>query len=307
MKNKITAIFILYQFIILAQPILNFTDINFTSSVNRFTANPLLLTTGGNGASQTWDYSNLVLTPITPSQATVETTAPFISTFSTSNLIVKNTTGSNNLYIYFLLSNSKLELLGISNSTNIIVDFSPNPLTQFEFPLTFNSTISDSYSTINDPTQNNPFTIKYDAYGTLITPFGTFNNVFRTKKLDGIFPEYNWYEQNSNKALLSVIFGSTGINSVTFYQHNTLNTTKLEINEIKIYPNPAKNLIQVSYELNQNEVLSYKVNDILGRKVLSGQAENNAIINITELMQGEYVLEFKNIDGYVIRKKFIKL
>ncbi len=307
MKNKITTIFILIQSLILAQPILNFTDINFTSSVNRYTTNPLLFSTGGNGASQTWDYSNLVLTTITPSQATVEATAPFISTFSTSNLIVKNTTGSNNLYIYFLLSNSKLELLGISNSTNIIVDYSPNPLTQFDFPFTFNTTISDSYSTINDPTQNNPFTIKYDAYGTLITPFGTFNNVFRTKKLDGIFPEYNWYEQNSNKALLSVIFGSTGINSVTFYQHNTLNITKFEINEIKIYPNPAKNLIQVSYEQNQNEVLSYNVNDILGRKVLSGQAENNAIINITELIQGEYVLEFKNIDGYATRKKFIKL
>lgn len=303
MKIKFTTILILFKCIILAQPILNNADINFISSVNRFVANPVIFTTGGNGQNQTWDYSNVSLTPISASQSIVVTSAPFQSTFTNSNLIVKNTTSNNDLFLYFLLSNSKLELLGLSNLTNIIVDFNSNPLTQFEFPFTYNYLINDSYSTSNEPGINNAFTIKYDAFGTLITPYGTYNNVFRTKRLDGIFPEYNWYEQNTNKVILSVIFGSSGITSVTFFQQNNLNISKFKKDKFEIYPNPTATFINLN---TSTEIQNYKIFDLIGRKIKTEKLDKNQKIDVSQLDAGNYFIEVQDINNNIFLEKFIK-
>lgn len=307
MKNSITFLFHFVSIYLVAQPVLNSTDINLIGSVNRFTASPIGFTVGPNGANQTWDYSSLTLTPIGTYNQELVTSSPFSATFPAANYTIKIPNPSNDYYLYYMLNSSKFELLGFADSTTI-TNFSSNPITEFEFPFTYNLTINDSYADINNPTSSHQFSILYDAYGTLITPFGTFTNIYRTKKIENsIYPEYAWYNQNTNKAILTVSIGSSASTTlVTFYQHTNLSITEYENNKTVIYPNPASENITIQNPENQTEKLNYKIIDLTGRIIKSENSNYNQIINIADLTTGNYIIEIKEQNGNTSKKKFIK-
>lgn len=290
----------------LAQPILNSTDIDYTGTVTSFTANPIGFTTGQDGANQIWNYSAIAVTQSAISTGLQVTTAPFETSFPTANYIIKSTTSNTDLFGFFNITSTKLELLGLASSALILVNFNPNPQTQFEFPFTYDLTVNDSYSTINDPTAINPFTLKYDAYGTIVTPFDTFNNSYRIKKLDGIFPEYTWYQQNTNKSILRVVFGSTGVTSVTFYQQNNLKIEEFNKSNIKIYPNPTNDYIIIENTNSTKNLESYNLTDITGKILKTDKIYLNQKIDISNFNQGLYFIEVTNEDGSVLNQKVLK-
>lgn len=301
-------LFIIYFFsaLLYAQPILNSTHINYAGNVNRFSANPIGFTTGTNGINQTWDYSNIALTPIDTSVANIVSSAPFIANFPTANYIVKSSSNGNDLYTFFFSTPSKLEILGIASASVEFVNFSPNPQTLFEFPYTYNLIINDTYSTSTSPSANNPFSIQYDASGILITPFGTYNT-FRTKKMDGIFPEYTWYKENTNNAILNVAFGSSGVVSVKFYQYFDLGLEENKNNKTTIYPNPSTSFIIIQNLEKQVDNFNYKIFDITGRTVKSANANYDEKINIEDLTNGNYIIQIISENGKKANKKLLKI
>lgn len=66
-----------------------------------------------------------------------------------------------------------------------------------------------------------------------------------------------------------------------------------------IFPNPAKNLIQIKSDL---EIEQVRIIDALGKVIL---AQNNTEINVEHLAKGIYTLEISTGNGKVFRK-FIK-
>ena len=307
MKNSITFLFHFVSMYLVAQPVLNSTDINLIGSVNRFSASPIGFNVGPNGANQTWDYSSLTLTPIGTYNQELVTSSPFSATFPTANYIIKIPNPGNDYYSYYMLNSSKFELLGFTESTTI-TNFSSNPMTEFEFPFTYNLTVNDSYADINNPTFNHQFSILYDAYGTLITPFGTFTNVYRTKKIENsIYPEYAWYNQNTNKAILTVNIGSSASTTlVTFYQHTNLSITEYENNKTVIYPNPASENITIQNPENQTEKINYKIIDFTGKILKSGNSKFNELIKIDYLTSGNYIIQIETENGKKLIEKLIK-
>lgn len=307
MKKINTIFFLLLSSSMIAQPILNAADINFNGTGNFYEANPVGFTTGLSGANQTWDYSSIPLSLNGTIASNQVLTMPFSSSFPMANYFVKSTYLGTDYYYAYNSSDSKLEVLGIATNSSILVNFSPNPQTVFVFPLTYNLIINDTYSTTNNPTENDPFSIEYDAYGTLITPFETYTNVIRTKKFDGIFPVYSWYLQNSNKILLSVFFGSGGIDLVNFYQYSNLTVSKNDINnQIGIYPNPVNETITVSNSKNAVASFKYKILDVTGRIIKNGTSKYNIKINIEELNKGNYIIQIIENEGNILNKHFLK-
>ena len=80
-------------------------------------------------------------------------------------------------------------------------------------------------------------------------------------------------------------------------------------NELKIYPNPTRDYINVSFK-NAKKDVNLKITDIQGRILINkNHKENNTTfdnkININSLSQGVYNLTINN-DGQVISKKIIK-
>lgn len=82
-----------------------------------------------------------------------------------------------------------------------------------------------------------------------------------------------------------------GQNSVDLDQNN-LNETVFQL-----FPNPTSNLIKI--KLNDNNIHSIKIYDIIGNLLISEKIINEGEINLTEYSQGMY---FVNCDGKSLKK-----
>ena len=82
----------------------------------------------------------------------------------------------------------------------------------------------------------------------------------------------------------------------------TLSTNSFpENNSLTIFPNPAKNLLQIKWD---SEIEEIRIIDSLG-KILLVQTQNNTEINVEHLSKGIYTLEISTGNGKIFRK-FIK-
>ncbi|NRR91870.1 T9SS type A sorting domain-containing protein [Winogradskyella undariae] len=87
----------------------------------------------------------------------------------------------------------------------------------------------------------------------------------------------------------------------------TLSTKDIAISsELKLYPNPSNNTITVISNENVTEAISYNIIDALGRTVKTGDSKLNQEIHIQDLTNGNYIVEIKNDNGNILRKKIIK-
>lgn len=75
------------------------------------------------------------------------------------------------------------------------------------------------------------------------------------------------------------------------------------LNEITLFPNPAKNVLSFSNNQNLN-ILSININNILGQTVFKTSA-NDATIDISNLKKGMYTIDFITEIG-AFQSKFIK-
>lgn len=68
---------------------------------------------------------------------------------------------------------------------------------------------------------------------------------------------------------------------------------------IKVYPNPSRNIITLEQE--DMEAISYSVDDVLGRELITGNIKNKKTnINIDQLAPGLYLLNIKYKDNSVV-------
>ena len=81
----------------------------------------------------------------------------------------------------------------------------------------------------------------------------------------------------------------------------SISTQEFTYNEIKIYPNPASNVLYVS---SVNEIVSVRIFDTNGRLVQN--SSNVDKINIEALQSGIYLIRLKDAQGRITIKRFIK-
>ena len=75
---------------------------------------------------------------------------------------------------------------------------------------------------------------------------------------------------------------------------------------VKLYPNPASDIITIYSDTNTVESFTYNIIDLAGRVVKSGNAELNHEINIQDLNPGNYILQLKTENGITINEKLLK-
>jgi len=79
-------------------------------------------------------------------------------------------------------------------------------------------------------------------------------------------------------------------------------------NSLLIYPNPAKGLVTMSYNLLKNEDVSVSIVDEFGRTVYENRfngrpaGDNKEIISVAGIAEGTYTLRMLTYDGIVVRK-----
>lgn len=80
-----------------------------------------------------------------------------------------------------------------------------------------------------------------------------------------------------------------------------LSNNEFEIDKLKIYPNPVKDILNVA---NTNIFLNYEIFNLLGSKIISGTITNGQIM-VSDLTSGIYIIKIKD-GNKIVTNKFIK-
>ena len=290
---------------------------------------------GGSGPNQTWDFSNAV--PEDTSTTTVVTVAStgFQSSFSGSDYAM---TGEADSYLFFSHDANQMTTEGAAGDLletgEIIETPFTDPLLLHEFPRTFGSTFDDTY-VFQAEADGSAFSVHRirlnhtghvfdttDAYGTLITPTGTYN-ALRVKSVDFTtsdidvqllpFPAiwtdftvvedtsvtYSWHAEEEMLAIAEMAFDSVGNPSrFTYSAVPPVSTVGIEEDtevELVVYPQPATDFLYLKGLYNfynyTAEILS------IDGKVCSRNQLGSTRISVATLQRGVYVLRLVSIDG----------
>lgn len=161
---------------------------------------------GSAGANQTWDFSAIT----SPGTATFTTLNPATTTNSASfpsATVATLQTVPSPTYNYYSASANSFNAEGYAYSNGMVLIYS-NVAKQMSYPFALDSSFTDTYTGTyvsggNTITRTGTMTVTADAYGTLILPYGTINNVLRVLSVDN-FTEtgnantstttiYSWY------------------------------------------------------------------------------------------------------------------
>lgn len=207
-----------------------------------------------------------------------------------------------------------------SSTRNIPVD------REYVFPMNYNDNhISESEFGITVPTfgyygQSMVRTDTVDGWGSVTTPFGTFNclrvksilNKIDTTYLDLLslgttIPrpqeiEYKWLAANEGVPVLKIVTIGGNVSQIIYKDSLRLNVGIAELktlNDVNIFPNPAKSKLTISYTASVSGKVKINLKDILGKDVAviyneinpSGQNKLEIDLSKYSIKPGIYFIE----------------
>ncbi len=300
------------------------------------------------GSNMTWDFSNV--TPLSQGlyayKPSLQINFAYSLFFGFSSYGLKvldslslGTFAISNVYNFFQNSTSSfkavgrgLEFTGIPIPSNYSDDDEI-----YQFPLHFNDydsstfAVSFSLTTLLDLNSAGYRINEVEGYGTVITPYGTFNclkvkstivqtdtitiSSFPLPPITRVTREYKWLTTTEKIPVFEIsgsVFGGNFLPTTARYRDNFIvslgnNELGFDQNQLKIYPNPASQKITISgIDLNLNDQLL--ISDITGKvfyQTTIKQQLNNLTVEMPELANGIYFLNIRNANGNQV-KKFIK-
>ncbi len=290
-----------------AQPIINYNDLNQPFTANGFSIQDSSLLSGASGENVVWDFSTLNVPSVNTVRLVPASQTPFYSNFPLSNYCFELTYPTITAYQYFNLTPSSLEFLGQAYPPNYVITYNLDPLKVFEFPYIYNSTFTDTY---RFATASNIDTVvnKYDSYGTLILPFGTFTNVIRQKRLLYNEVQYYWYNTNPyyEIAQLSIESGPFGQRTFSMWQDSTqLSSPENETQSSwTLYPNPNNGNFTIR---SKQQIQKIIITDITGKEILIINPNSlSTDIKLENCKNGLYLIKCISDETQSIKKFIVK-
>lgn len=309
---------------------------------------------GPSGANQTWNFSSVVdLGSTSVTQYMNAAGTPYASSFPSANIAL--TSPGTGFYQYINHQSAYIDFLGYqtydsANSVNLMYTYS-DPLRYSTFPVTYNTTTNDTYAasstmSVSGITLNiydsGTSTAVADAWGTVITPAGTYSNCLRIKTTRisrdsmvyvGIpIPpvvtvshsvSYSWVEGNgavgASRMQISIdsTFDDTGAlqssdktvqylsSLVTGIDHVTV-----EESPLNVYPNPAAEYITLSSDDFNTGMSVVNIYNLRGQKVYSSELSTapgtELSIPVDKLMSGVYTVSVTG-GNKIYKGQFIRL
>lgn len=239
---------------------------------------------GAAGANVTWDFSNATVSNAGTFERIDASESPYNSQFPNATYVFKISAGAG-FYNHYNLTNSIFEWVGYRmGAAN--KDLTPDPITFVKFPMQYNDIYYDTVKS-TDLSIDEVDTVQYDAYGTLITPYATYNNAVRIKTGD----LYEWYVADT--AYFTYAFVQVQGTSIRIFDYEKPTATGIDnllTTKTSIYPNPASDFVtftadrpisgQISiYNLSGIEVASDKITGV------------NATVSTNHLATGIYTYQ----------------
>ncbi|RPI66618.1 MAG: hypothetical protein EHM43_11110 [Ignavibacteriae bacterium] len=205
-------------------------------------ADTLGVVPGPGGAQQQWDFSQLSV--VSGSQSltyAAPANSPYASSFPTATLAEQTDTA----WSYFKLANGRWTRLG-EQSVGIQSGEWANPLDVAKVPWSFNESINDDAQhqfTSEGVTirRTGTITAKFDGYGTIALPQGTFKNVMRIA--------YHQVIKDTSDLVVGPITMGTGITTdivswVWFQEGNNRPLLSIDTVRVTIITGPPANMSQ---------------------------------------------------------------
>jgi hypothetical protein len=291
------------------------------------------------GPDVTWDYSGLValfggeITAIDPAQA------PAGGDYPDANVVMNM---GDTIFTYAKTEADGYFYLGSQSTTGTF----PSQLiysdsrTFIKFPFTYMDTHNDTYkgvvtTSVASVHVNAETEMFSDAYGTLILPTGTYNDVLRTTTVDvevdsvfvgGIFTkafelirtQYSWFQANSKGPLMSIEIMTNplamSLDTVAYYMTSGAGIGDFgeqPLSLLAVYPNPAEDHLMVEYEVSGNINSTISIVNQVGQLMYDRLITSNGIqpvrekIDITKMPSGLYFVNVSCNCGNQITKKFV--
>ena len=104
--------------------------------------------------------------------------------------------------------------------------------------------------------------------------------------------------------IIDVISNPTVNQSLMVVEGSTLAVGSFTANEFSLYPNPAKDVLNIQFN-SDIQITSAEVFDTLGKRIMQTIVTNQNI-SVQSLSKGTYILLIKDTDGKPFSQKFIK-
>jgi hypothetical protein len=294
---------------------------------------------GAAGAGVTWDFSSAINDTTAVTNVVTVASTGFASTFPTANYAMRGVADS---YLFFTHDANSMTTTGaagdlLNTGQQIESPFS-DALTLHQFPRTYGSHFADTYAFITEadgagiptPIPVNRVRLTHtghvydttDAYGTLITPTGTYDAI-RVKSVDfttdileyklfsfsqwavlsttvDTSTTYSWHAKEEKLAIAEFAFDSLD-NPARFTYSAVLPVTTVGIadagavSQLHVYPQPATDQLFIK-GLNQNGNHRAELYSIDGKMIRNEVLVQNSL-NVNGLKSGMYILRIIMADG----------
>lgn len=292
MKQRIILLLIIFAFTInsIAQPILTGADCNMQVGDIFTTRSSQTYLGNTTGANYTWNYSSYDTTFNTISISNVQSSG-------TTNILLEVTPGTTTETNRYEVLPTVIQLTSTTWSSGSSISYT-NKWTKLVYPITMGTTFSDTYNTM--AFFSGPVSVNVkgsgtsngiaDGWGTLITPYGTYNNVLRVTTItqltdttnniiygSGYDTTHSWYVAGVHKPVLTTYSNSkvTGGQAPVYGKKTTFLMTPTSLNnaisditvQLSIYPNPSNGNFEVNMQGNEEHNVAFKMLDIFGKEI----------------------------------------
>lgn len=245
---------------------------------------------GPSGEGVIWDLTSLESAETTTHIMVDPSTQANSSFFDGTSLVGVH--GQNQDFIK--ASEAGMERIGtIDPEYEYSLNLSENPAILMAYPFSYGSTVTDSFSGVVNSqgtvyNQIGNITITADGTGTIQMPYGDVENVLRVKVVEEITnfldsgeitvvgTVYSWFKEGTHASIASILQVEMdgAIMKAVYYLDNNVVATKCPLigdRKLQIAPNPAIDLVDVSFFLEQSKNVNWKLMTMNGQVILHGK------------------------------------
>lgn len=286
---------------------------------------------GDSGENITWDLSGLVALDTTEISYQHPSTHPQGSIYQDATVVGINGDAGE----FLRVSTFAVQRLGISApSFGFEVNYKEDPEVFLTFPFHYASIFTNEFSGTatyegSAKIRTGAITVTADGTGTLIMPYGEFNNVLRVKvietttdtaqgqTLDIKTVTYAWYQEGIHASIASYVktTADSMVSTASYFLDQSIITASLHPAlldiQLLVAPNPTSDIVQATFNLDQPARVQWQLQTIAGQKASSLIAEfrqrgaQTIDIDLSNYPTGNYLLQIA-FDGQMVSKIITK-
>ena len=329
-----------------SQPVLN-SDLNFTiGDTYRYDlyTDVTNIDPGTGGANLVWDFGTISGGTYLEGDGVIcvePSTTPFADSaaVANANICIRNIDNPNDgLFQYYECNNTSQNLIALGALAGGSGSFSTytNVQTALEFPFTYGDGFDDTWELLMYyidlgyyfMRDSSIVAVEADAYGTITTPAGEFQNVLRIKRTTidyswsnygsgwislGSFTDiqYDWFAPNIKVPVMIILEmgwmpGSYNVRYLVEHNFHTGIEERIDYS-LEIFPNPTTDRVTIKTDEMINSVSIYS---LMGQQLdvaysQTGQSHQQTI-DLSMYPKGVYLIEVGFEDGNVVKERIIK-